>query len=194
MDCVWSDEDGDAARKTFDITLARLRKLLGRNDIILVSDEAVTLNPNLCWIDARRFVELTDPTREGTDPDDWTRRASGLYGGTFLPADLEVPWTMKRREQLRSRFIHHVNAMGAALESAGRWNQAIDQYHSGLEADDLAEAFHQGLMRCYRALGRHAEAMSAYRRLRQTLSVTLGIAPSHQSRALAEALQRESPA
>jgi DNA-binding SARP family transcriptional activator len=44
-------------------------------------------------------------------------------------------------------------------------------------------------MRCYRGLGRHAEGLSAYRRLRQTLSVVLGIAPSEHTQALARALQ-----
>ncbi|MBX9965042.1 MAG: bacterial transcriptional activator domain-containing protein, partial [Burkholderiales bacterium] len=56
---------------------------------------------------------------------------------------------------------------------------------------ELAESFHQGLMRCYQALGRHAEGMSVYRRLRQTLSLTLGIVPSERSQALARALQQD---
>ena len=36
-------------------------------------------------------------------------------------------------------------------------------------------------MRCYRSAGRLTEAVSAYRRLRHTLSVVLGVAPSAQS-------------
>jgi len=43
-------------------------------------------------------------------------------------------------------------------------------------------------MRCYARLNRHAEAWSAYRRLRQTLSVTLGIPPSADSESLARTL------
>lgn len=194
VDALWPEEEGDAARKSLDITIARLRKLLGHSEAILVSDEAVTLNARLCWVDARGFLGLTDPPRPGTAAGDAARRACALHAGPFLPADLELPWTMKRREQLRSRFIRLVAEFGLALESTGRWHEAIAQYQAGIEADDLAEAFHQGLMRCFRALGRHAEAMSAYRRLRQTLSVTLGIAPSHQSRALAESLLHETPA
>jgi len=49
-------------------------------------------------------------------------------------------------------------------------------------------------MRAFGALGRHAEGMSAYRRLRQTLSVVLGIAPSEHSQALARSLQRAGAA
>ena len=113
-----------------------------------------------------------------------------MYEGTFLPGDLEAHWTVKRRESLRSRFTRLVDDVGAAAEAQSAWEDAIAWYRRGLEADELAETFHQGLMRCYRALGRHAEGMSAYRRLRQTLSVTLGIAPSEQSQALARSLQQ----
>jgi DNA-binding SARP family transcriptional activator len=43
-------------------------------------------------------------------------------------------------------------------------------------------------MRCYAAQGRPAEALSVFRRLSQTLSVTLGIKPSLATEALARQL------
>ena len=76
-----------------------------------------------------------------------------------------------------------------AEEAEANWEKAMAHYLKGIEADDLVEAFHLGLMRCYRALGRPAEAMTAYRRLRQTLSVVLGIAPSPAAEALAQQLR-----
>jgi LuxR family maltose regulon positive regulatory protein len=191
IDALWPDEEGDAARKSFDVTIARLRKLLGRNDAVVVSDEAVTLNPKLCWVDAQSFVTLADGANDGVEPTENLQRACRLYAGTFLPGDLEAHWTVKRRESLRSRFTRLVDDVGAAAEAQSAWEEAIAWYRRGLEADELAETFHQGLMRCYGALGRHAEGMSAYRRLRQTLSVTLGMAPSEQSQALAKSLQSE---
>jgi DNA-binding SARP family transcriptional activator len=39
-------------------------------------------------------------------------------------------------------------------------------------------------MRCLRALGRHSEAAGVFRRLRQTLSVVLGVSPSQESERL----------
>jgi pentatricopeptide repeat protein len=44
-------------------------------------------------------------------------------------------------------------------------------------------------MRCYARQGRHAEAISTYRRLRQTLSVVLGVAPSPSTEALVRELR-----
>ena len=190
MDALWPEEEGDAARKSLDVTVARLRKLLGRNEAVIVGDEAVSLNPKLCWTDAQSFQALVEAARTPEE----MRQACAGYTGTFLPGDIDAPWSAKRREGLRNRFICLVEDAGVVSEEQHDWDAAIDLYRRGLEADELAEAFHQGLMRCYRALGRHAESMSTYRRLRQTLSLTLGIAPSEHSQALARALQQDGAA
>lgn len=190
IDALWPDEEGDSARKSLDVTVARLRKLLGRSDAIVVSDEAVSLNPKLCWVDAQSFLALADGASTLQD----LRQATTSYGGTFLPGDVDAPWSAKRREGLRNRFIRLVEKVGSQAEAEAEWDEAIAWYGRGLEADELAESFHQGLMRCYRALGRHAEGMSTYRRLRQTLSVTLGISPSEHSQALVRALQQDRAA
>jgi DNA-binding SARP family transcriptional activator len=45
-------------------------------------------------------------------------------------------------------------------------------------------------MRCYVAMDRAAEGIAAYRRLRQTLSVVLGVQPSESSEQLMQLLGR----
>jgi DNA-binding SARP family transcriptional activator len=196
MDALWPDEEADAARKSLDITVLRLRKLLGSHEAIVVSDELIGLNPQVCWIDVwafeRRIAEAE--AAEGEAGRSAATAAVSLYRGNFLPADAEEPWTVKARERLRAKFVRLVEAVALAEEDAGHWEQAIALYSKGLEADDLVESFYQGLMRCYRSLGRHAEAMNAFRRLRQLLSVVLGIAPSESTQAMARALQRDNPA
>lgn len=107
---------------------------------------------------------------------------------------MEKPWTVKTRERLRAKFVRLVESVAQSEEAAGCWEKAIAHYLKGLEADDLVEVFHLGLMRCYRALGRPAEAMAAFRRLRQTLSVILGIAPSPAAEALVQELREGSAA
>src|SRR6185503_11252040 len=196
MDALWPDEEADAVRKSLDINVLRLRKLLGGNDSIIVNDELISLNPQKCWTDIWAFERRIAQT-EGAEAEPGlppAGAAATLYRGNFLPADAEEPWTVKARERLRGKFVRLVEAVGLEEEKAGRWEQAIALYLKGLEADDLSEPFYQGLMRCYRGLGRHAEAMNAFRRLRQLLSVVLGIAPSASTQAIAHSLQRENPA
>ena len=194
MDALWPDEEADAARKSLDITVLRLRRLLGSNDTIMVSDEMIGLNPQLCWTDVWGFERCVEQFEAGEGQAGAAVEALRLYRGNFLPADSEQPWTAKTRERLRTRIVRLVEAVALAEEDAGHWEQAIAVYSKGLEADDLVENFYQGLMRCYRSLGRHAEAMNVFRRLRQLLSVVLGIAPSESTQAMARALQRDNPA
>ena len=82
--------------------------------------------------------------------------------------------------------------------SGGRWSArlrfdaAIAAYQRGLEVDPIVEPFYQGLMRCYQHMGRDSEAISAYRRLRQVLSITLSLKPSAASERLYLSLRDEA--
>jgi DNA-binding SARP family transcriptional activator len=192
MDALWPDEEADAARKSLDITVLRLRKLLGSHETIIVSDELIGLNPQLCWIDLWAFERRLEQFEAREGQVGAASEALRLYRGNFLPADAEEPWTVKPRERLRAKFVRLVETVALAEESGQRWDQAMIHYIRGLEADDLVEAFYLGLMRCYRALGRPAEAMTTFRRLRQTLSVVLGIAPSPAAETLARELREDS--
>ncbi|MEX0959819.1 MAG: BTAD domain-containing putative transcriptional regulator [Burkholderiales bacterium] len=197
-DAIWPGEEADTALKALDVNCVRLRKLLGRQDAIRVGDESVSLNPDRCWVDAWAFDQICDRAEgnggAGKPSGSLLGQALSLYQGEFLPTEPDAPWAIKQRERLRGKFTRLVETVGARLEAAGDWEQAIDCYRRGLAADELGESFYQGLMRCYRALGRSAEAMSEYRRMRHLLSVVLGIAPSNVSQSLARTLQRDMPA
>jgi len=88
------------------------------------------------------------------------------------------------RERLRSKLVDLVESLAHHFESQQNWECAAQYYQRGIEADVLFERFHAGLMRSYVGAGRKAEALSAYRRLRDTLSVVLGISPSTDTQAL----------
>jgi LuxR family maltose regulon positive regulatory protein len=48
---LWPDADGDTAAASFKVSLHRLRKLLGRDDAVLLHDGKVSLNERMCWLD-----------------------------------------------------------------------------------------------------------------------------------------------
>jgi LuxR family transcriptional regulator, maltose regulon positive regulatory protein len=192
IDALWPDDDGDAAEAAFNMSLHRLRKLIGAAEAVLVHDGLVGLNPEHCFVDTWAFERLSDQAEAAADADrrvQLTEQALALYRGPFLPADTEEPWSMSLRERLRSRFIRHVGWLARQHEGAGLWPQALACYQRGIDADDLAEEFYQGGMRCHRAQGRSAEGLALYRRLRQVLSVTLGVSPSAASEALHQSLR-----
>ncbi len=186
IDALWPDEEGDAARRAMVTTLHRLRKLLVNMKALRQSGNELTLDERICWVDALAFERRIDGPETGQDgPDD----ATGLYRGAFLAQDDAAPWIIPTRERLRDKFIRVAGKLGEAWEKAGRHEAAIDLYSRGISADPLVEPFYQGLMRCYDKLNRRTEAASAYRRLRETLSIVLGVAPSSASQRLFEALR-----
>ena len=144
----------------------------------------MTLNSDVCWIDAIAFERLLDAPRSP----ERIERALGLYRGNLLPGDDDERWSTVLREKLRRRFLHEVSAMGAALESSQQWQEAVDLYQRALNADSLNELFYQGLMRCYCALDRTPEAISVYQRMQRLLSVTLGMEPAADSKAMYRSL------
>jgi LuxR family maltose regulon positive regulatory protein len=193
-EALWPDED--EAHQAYTIAVHRLRKLLGSDDIVQISEGRVRLNPNECWVDAWAFQRLLaqadGAVREGKQEEQCQliRRALDLYSGGLLAEDGDEPWAISAREHLRSVFIRHVGALACDLSGAGRFDEAVGYYLRGIDAEPLAEEFYQGLMRCYRDTGRCAEGLATYRRLQRMLSVTLGIAPSPTSETLHQALLR----
>jgi DNA-binding SARP family transcriptional activator len=195
VDTLWPDDEGDAGRKALEVCLVRMRKLLGHTEVVLVRDEQVSLNRELCWVDAWVFsdmVEMVETDREKRQ--DVTRVSSytlELYRGSFLPAEEQDRTVIVARLKLRDQLARLVSTLGQQLESKGDWDHALACYRRGIDADELAEDFYQGAMRCHVASGRSAEAMAVYRRLRQTLSVMLGLKPSAKTEQLVELLRSE---
>lgn len=187
LDALWPDVDGDAGYDAFTVTIGRLRKLLGVADLVVLSGEKVSLETERCWIDTLAFARCAD-----AEPLDLPRLFA-LYRGRFLPDEADAPWALRPRVKLQQRFLAVLERQGTAFESEGAWARAAECYERGLAVDDLAEGFYQGLMRCHLAAGRSAEGLSVFRRLRQTLSVVLGIGPSPASRQLADRLGEAAP-
>jgi DNA-binding SARP family transcriptional activator len=186
VDALWPDEEGDAGHKALSVTLLRLRRLLGDNELVRQHGGRLSVDLRRCWVDAWSFERRL--AAESPDPHS-LETTLALYRGAFLPDDADAPFTVAVRERIRGKFVHALGELGRRLEAGGRHEEAIGWYLRGLEADAIIKTFYQGLMRCYAALDRKTEAIAAYRRLRQTLSVTLGLQPSAGTERLYQALR-----
>jgi LuxR family maltose regulon positive regulatory protein len=185
---LWPEESGEAPHEALNVGLHRLRKVLLYPGVVQLAERTISLDKGQCWIDAwaleRRLTEKEIVTTADRD-----QAVLQLYSGTFLPDDLDSPWTHSMRERLRGQFLRNVTRMGKGHEGTGKLEEAALLYQKGIEADNLAEELYQGLMRCHIQQERWAEAMAVYRRLRQTLSVTLGVQPSPQSERLFKSIR-----
>ncbi len=192
-DTLWPDQEGDAAHETLNVNLHRLRKLLEDVEAIQLQEGKLSLDPRQVWVDAWTFeksLEAADAA-SGEEQVRLLERALKLYRGAFLPEETEEAWSVSYRERLRAKFIRYSAQLGAHWAQTGELELAVNCYLRGLEADDLAEELYQGVMRCYQQMNRRAEALAVYRRMRQTLSVILGVKPSPASEALYRALNVE---
>jgi len=181
---LWPDADGAAAKTSFDTTLFRLRKLLDVENTLEMAAGKLSLARALVWTDIwalRNALDAADRAAE-LDANDAeiarvARQVIDAYPGPLLGAD-EHPWIAKPRDAFRSRFSRALVKLGERLERQGDWTTAIDVYRRGLETDNLSESLYRGLMRALAATGNQAEAINAFRRCRELLSIVLSVKPS----------------
>ncbi len=172
LDALWGDAEGGAARAAFDMTVMRLRRLLRRDDAVVVDAGRVGLDPGRVWVDAFAFAH----------------GASDDYPGPLFGSAEVEPWWAAARERLHQRFLHRTLERGSAHEEQGDIDAALAIYEAGLAQDPLAEALYQGAIRCHLAAGRVADALRAFRRCREQLSIVLSVAPSAKTSALVAGL------
>ena len=199
MTALWPDADGAAAKTSFDTTLFRLRKLVNVDNALVLAAGKLSLARALAWTDVWALDSAIDAAQRAADdglPEASIARASRrlleAYPGPLLGTE-DVAWIAKPRDALRARVVRTLMRMGEHLEGAGDFATAIDVYRRGLEADNLAESFYRGLMRALAATGDQAEAINAFRRCRELLSIVLGVKPSAETERLHQEIAARRP-
>jgi two-component SAPR family response regulator len=199
MAALWPDAEGDVAKRSFDTTLHRLRKLIGDDRVLVLREGKLSLDSESCWVDVWSFERLLGQSRNllvrdvsGKEFDNLkqlTGSLTRLYQGHFLAREELTHWSVSMHERLRSKYIHHLVEVGRYLEKHGHWEQAIDCYREGIDVDDLVEVFYQRLMICYLQTRRFSEGLSVYRRCSQVLSISLGLQPEPETVSLFQSLK-----
>ncbi len=197
---LWPDSDGDDAKRAFDATLFRLRKILGDDHVVILQDGKVSLDARYCWTDVWAFERLLGQLNRirnldaaGTDVlvlEQLMEQLLSLYQDHFLAAEDMTAWSVSLRERLRNKYIHNLLETGRYWETHGFWEKAIACYQRGLEVDDLIETFYQRLMLCYMKLQRYSEGLATYRRCCRVLSISLGLLPEAETEMLNNDLRR----
>lgn len=153
IDALWPEADGDQAQENFKKSIARLRKLLAVEDVILWQESKISLNPDLCWVDVLMF-EKQAKREDG--------RAIPLYKGSFLGHD-EIPaWAELQRDQVRTKFICLIDRHCDQAQSAGKVEEAIHSLERAIDAEPLAEPLYHRLIPLLVAQGRQADARRYY--------------------------------
>jgi len=172
---LWPDSEGDVALAALRTTLSRLRKLIGA-EAVLGNGGSLTLNPQVCWIDALALNQLLTDSSDRRQEQSVEQAQSALvealmlYRGRFLPGDCSLPPLLSARTRLHRIVLRHLAELGQFWESTGQTAMAMELYRRGLEIDDAAENFAQKLNR--RALELAAETQSVFREPRAARAVS----------------------
>lgn len=188
---LWPEADDPKA--AVNVTLHRLRKMLGNDGAVQMENGVIWLNPSLVWTDIEAINHLCSDLDDALPATSGELRRRGrellaLYAGPFLDGD-DASWILPERKKLQSIFLHAVERLGMRLEEVGLWSDARDLYLRSLGAEPFAEVLYRGLMRCASACGDAAGAYSAYRQCREGLAAAFGRKPSVETDRLATSLQ-----
>ena len=191
---LWPDSSPEQARTAFKVTLSRLRKLLDVANAFEMTDTRVALNSEVVRVDCVRFdvlADALDTTGANAAVPSLTSLAQhfvSIYRGRFLGNEPANRWLQSARERWHTRFVRVVIDAGARIEAEGNIDVAISLYERAVEHDTISEELHRSLIAAYMHQGEHAQAINVFRRLRQNLSLTLGVMPSEKTLALIAAL------
>jgi ATP/maltotriose-dependent transcriptional regulator MalT len=200
VEALWPRIDGDSAHRSFATTLHRLRKLLGEEKALQLSDGKLTLDGKYIWVDAWAFDQTisrinsllhSGPEEESLDNEAASRLCSQLlerYAGPFLASEPEQAWALQLRDRLRQRFVRAAIDLARYWQQVGDAERAIDVLELAVERDYASESIYRSLMECYASLGRHADAVDTYSRCRKMLAATLRVDPSPETTALYQKL------
>ena len=177
METLWPDAEGDAGRKSFDVALLRLRRLLGHDDAIVLGDGKVSLNDKLCWVDLwslERLLGSGDARQSVAQKARHARAALDRYRGPFMRLEDTQPWMLPPRERVANRLLRLVLDAGRGLEEASLWSQAAELYERTLDVHPQSDELYRRLMVCHTRDGNRAEARAVFERCRKLPSGTLG--------------------
>ncbi len=133
-DDLWPDKDGDRAENTLQVTLLRLRELIGDKAAISVANRAISLDPALWWSDLDEFRALVEAL------DAWKHRGKSeidksqllllhdrllrLDGEHLLAGAGSALWIRSARRKTKDIFVRALLHLQSLWERAGEPERA----------------------------------------------------------------------
>jgi len=166
-EAFWPDLDDDQAVNVFHVTKRRLHKALDL-DTLMHDGTYYRMNPEIpFYFDMFEFVETLMVGRHGEpdNPFDVWQRVAKLYRGPFLQGHNEQ-WIQERRVSFTAGYIEALDNIASIWYERGKKELALRTYRQAVDTDYAREDMHGNAMQLYAELGRRAEAVAHYKKLK----------------------------
>jgi DNA-binding SARP family transcriptional activator len=194
-DDLWGATPPVSAAKALQVYVSQLRKALG-GDAIETRPDAYVVRSAGISLDLTRFEELAEAGRSQVSagrPVEGARlfaEALALWRGDALEG-LDEPGLAPLRARLDELRLVVYELWADARLAAGRHAELVPELALLAERHPLRERLHEQLMLALYRDGRQAEALAAFRRLRDRLNDELGLEPRSRVRRLEQSILRQ---
>jgi DNA-binding SARP family transcriptional activator len=198
MELLWPDlESANAAAQLYK-AIHQLRKAFGagepesdasewiamRKDLVLLAPPGGLITDVDAFEHAARNALVSRHVKE-------LEQAVALYVGDLLPMDQYAAWTHAPRDRLRQVYIDVLLALAQGYQVRGDLAAAAEIHRTALEKDATLEIAHRGLMTIFARQGQRDRALKQYGVCLDALAEELGVAPSQETRALYDEIDRQ---
>jgi DNA-binding SARP family transcriptional activator len=193
---LWGDDAPADSVKAVRVVVSRLRRSLDE-DVLRHSPAGYCLRVRPGELDAERFAELVTRAGSETDPRvaaDVLGEALALWRGPALADVAFAPFAQAAITRLEEERLEALELRIDADLKLGRHAELVPELQALADQQPLRERLHGQLMLALYRSGRQADALDAYRRLRETLVEELGLEPGPDLRELETAILRHDPA
>lgn len=179
IDAVWGEQAPDGAVRSLRTYVSNLRQLLGGTVHILGEQgtyrlDVVTLTTDI--EDFRRLVRLASEVDDSEEVESTLKSALDLWRGAVL-GDVDRPWVAEASTTLGWEHRNALLEWAKAALANGHPARVIPPIEHAASEDPYDEQLCELLMQALYQVGRQADALAAYRRLRTRLGDELGLEP-----------------
>ena len=185
---VWGPDASERTHRALESQIWRLRKALspqGEPSAIVTDRAGYRLDLDEVAVDSIAFeadaATLLDPSNTPTV--DALERALGRWRGEPFATATSTPMLDQARRRLHALRTALLTRRADLLLTAGEFERALDEAQALIARDPLDEHAWTVKITALSATGQRAEALLAYRDIRELLATELGVEPSLETRA-----------
>ncbi|MEW2521908.1 BTAD domain-containing putative transcriptional regulator [Actinacidiphila alni] len=197
---IWGEETPAQAKSALHSCVLRLRRLFGKYGIAGNTIEAVPggyrLTADAGTLDLVQFRELLDRAYATEEPEAELRLLREALALWQPPLLANVPSDLLHRDELPRLHEEWLRAIERVFDlelACGRHREAVAEIWPTARAHPLHERFTEQLMEALYRVGRRAEALAEYRRVKTHLAQALGVDPGPALQRLELAILRGEP-